>query len=79
MKQIMGTHKKQTIVNRNISGVEELDYNWDSFETMKEVYTGKIQEHEQNLDKLTIMDDAKLIIRICNEIRFMRRRLNRGW
>lgn len=75
----MGIQKKQTVVNRNISGIDEMDYNWDSFETMKQVYTKKIQEHEQTLNKLTIMDDAKLIIRICNEIRQMRRKLKRGW
>lgn len=75
----MGIQKKQTVVNRNISGINEMDYNWDSFETMKQVYTEKIQEHEQTLNKLTIMDDAKLIIRICNEIRQMRRKLKRGW
>lgn len=79
MKQIMGTQRKQTVVNRNISGIDEMDYNWDSFETMAQVYTEKIQEHEQTLNKLTIMDDAKLIIRICNEIRQMRRKLKRGW
>lgn len=79
MKQIMGTQRKQTVVNRNISGIDKMDYNWDSFETMAQVYTEKIQEHEQTLNKLTIMDDAKLIIRICNEIRQMRRKLKRGW
>ena len=56
-----------------------MDYNWDSFETMEKVYTEKIQEHEQTLNKLTIMDDAKLIIRIYTEIRLMRKRLKRGW
>ncbi len=79
MKQIMGIQKK-TVVNHNISGIDdEMDYNWDSFETMEKVYTEKIQEREQTLNKLTIMDDAKLIIRIYTEIRLMRKRLKRGW
>ena len=79
MKQVMGTQKKQSVINQNISGIDEMDYNWDSFETMKQVYTEKIKEHEQTLNKLTIMDDAKLIIRIYTEIRLMRKRLKRGW
>ena len=46
MKQVMGTQKKQSVINQNISGIDEMDYNWDSFETMKQVYTEKIKEHE---------------------------------
>lgn len=79
MKQVMSIQKKQSVINHNISGIDEMEYNWDSFETMEQIYSEKIQEHEQTLNKLTIMDDAKMIIRIYTEIRHMRKRLKRGW
>ena len=79
MKQVMGIQKKQNIINCNISNIAEIDYNWDSFEIIELVLTEKIRQHHETLNKLTIMDDAKLIIRICTEIRHMTRRINRRW
>ena len=79
MKQVMSEPKKQNCINRSIEGIADADYNWDSFEVMAEAYTEKIQQHEQTLTQLTIMDDAKLIISICTEIKLMKTRLRRGW
>jgi hypothetical protein len=79
MKQVMGIEKKQDCINHSIAAIDDADYNWDSFEIMAVAYTEKIQQHEQTLNTLTIMDDAQVIIRICNEIKFMKTRLRRGW
>jgi hypothetical protein len=46
---------------------------------MAQVYVEKIKQHEQTLNQLTIMDDAKLIIHLCDEIKLMKRRVKRGW
>jgi hypothetical protein len=75
MKQIMGIQKKQSGINHNLDGIDDINFNWDSFETMALVYNEKILLLEQALNKLSIMDDAKLIIRICSEIRLMRNKL----
>ena len=79
MKQGISGQKSQHCVNRSIAEIKDADYNWDSFEIMAQAYLEKIKEHEQTLNQLIIMDDAKLIIHLCDEIKLMKRRVKRGW
>jgi hypothetical protein len=79
MKQIMGTKKEVARLKESFIGSVSSSINYDSFETMAVFYTAQIKKTEDLLNTLSIMDDTKLVIKLCSKVIAMKKKLKRGW
>ena len=75
MKQLMGIKKVNVPLPQSIEGIEDYNFNWDSFETMAGFYIEQIKKTEVLLNRLSIMDDTKLVIKLCGKIIAMKKKL----
>ena len=78
-QQTMGIKKTTARLNIIAADITGENFNWDSFETMAAFYTEEIKKVNESLDKLSIMDDARLIINLCGKIKLMKEKLRRKW
>ena len=78
-QQTMGIKKTTARLNIIAADIAGENFNWDSFETMAAFYTEEIKKVNESLDKLSIMDDARLIINLCGKIKLMKEKLRRKW
>lgn len=74
MKQ-MASKKTITHINNVITGVDDTDYNWDSFETMVAFYNAEIKKANESLNQLSVMEDAREIINLCSKIKTLKAKL----
>lgn len=71
----MASKKTITRINHTITGIDDADYNWDSFETMATFYNAEIKKAHESLNQLSVMEDAREIIKWCGKIKLMKAKL----
>jgi hypothetical protein len=71
----MASKKKITRINNAVAGIGDANYNWDSFETMATFYKAEIKKAHESLNQLSVMEDARDIIKLCAKIKSMKSKL----
>lgn len=70
----MASKKTVARINHPINDIDA-NYNWDSFETMATFYKAEIKKAHESLNQLSVMEDARDIIKLCGKIKAMKLKL----
>jgi hypothetical protein len=79
MKALIYAKKAVTSLPAPFVGIDTPILHYDSFEIMAVFYADQIKKTEEALNRLSITDDAKLVIKLCSKVIDMKKKLRRGW
>lgn len=79
MKEFMHAKKAVSSLPAPVISIDNSPLHYDSFEIMAVFYAEEIKKAEETLNRLSIMDDARVIIKLCSKVIDMKKKLKRGW